>query len=196
MKVLSLDYIRQNIQHSIEIKQQILQDQALLEAILTVAEVCVAALEKGNKLLLAGNGGSAGDAQHLAAELVGRFELDRPGVPAIALTTDSSMMTSISNDYGYEYVFARQLQAQASAGDVFIGISTSGGSKNIVRAMEAAKAANVTSVGLIGDSGIMQELSDYCLRVPANNTARIQESHIMLGHILCGCIESSLFPSK
>lgn len=139
MTKLSIDYIRDNIQGAVVLKQKILQDEALLKTILDVAKHCVAAIEKGNKILFAGNGGSAGDAQHLAAELVGRYKLDRPGLPSIALTTDSSMLTAIGNDYGYEQVFARQVEANGKEGDVFFGITTSGNSKNVLMAIDKPK---------------------------------------------------------
>ncbi len=181
------------INDSIEVKRQILASSDHLAAIDEVATRCVAAYRAGNKLLLAGNGGSAGDAQHIAAELVARFERDRPGLPAIALTTDTSMLTAIGNDYGYDKVFSRQLEANAVTGDIFIGISTSGNSKNILTAMECAKTIGVTTVGLCGAGGRILPLADHILSVPSSCTARIQESHIMIGHILCGIIEQALF---
>ncbi|PCK07001.1 MAG: phosphoheptose isomerase [Alteromonadaceae bacterium] len=186
-------YIETLIADSIAVKQKILSSEAQLECINKVAEVCVNAYRQGNKLMLAGNGGSAGDAQHIAAELVARFELDRKALPALALTTDTSMLTAIGNDYGYEYLFSRQLQANGVAGDVFIGISTSGNSANILKAIESAKASGIITVGLCGDSGVLSECCDYTLAVPSACTARIQESHILIGHILCGIIEKSLF---
>lgn len=187
------DYIKTIIQDSISVKQALLASTEQLEAINVVAELCVAAYKSGRKILLAGNGGSAGDAQHIAAELVARFEIDRPGLPAIALTTDTSMITAIGNDYGYDCVFSRQLEANAVKGDVFIGISTSGNSKNIVAAMESAKKMGVISVGLCGAGGQIKGLADYSISVPSTCTARIQESHILVGHILCGVIEQSMF---
>jgi len=186
-------YIRTVITESIDVKQQILASEKLLNIIDEVASLCVTAYRSGNKVLLAGNGGSAGDAQHIAAELVARFECERPGLPAVALTTDTSMLTAIGNDYGYEKVFSRQLEANAVEGDVFVGISTSGNSKNILAAMESAKAIGVTSVGLCGEGGKIVALADYTLGVPSQCTARIQESHIMIGHILCGVIEKAMF---
>lgn len=186
-------YIETLIADSIAVKQKILSSDEQLEHINKVAEVCVKAYRQGNKLMLAGNGGSAGDAQHIAAELVARFELDRKALPALALTTDTSMLTAIGNDYGYEHLFSRQLQANGVAGDVFIGISTSGNSANILTAVESAKQSGITTVGLCGESGVLSERCDYTLAVPSSCTARIQESHIMIGHILCGIIEMSLF---
>lgn len=193
MTQLSLDYIEANIQEAIVLKQAILKNRQLLETVHKVAERCLEALQQGNKILFAGNGGSAGDAQHLAAELVGRYKLDRPGLPAIALTTDTSMLTAIGNDYGYEQVFARQLEANGRAGDVFFGITTSGNSKNVLLAIEKAKEKNIVTVGLAGSGGAIQNSCDYCIGVPSNDTARIQECHIMIGQIICGYIETTLF---
>ncbi len=187
------DYIKTIVRDSIEVKQAILDSEGQLEAINVVAELCVSAYKSGRKILIAGNGGSAGDAQHIAAELVARFEFDRPGLPAIALTTDTSMITAIGNDYGYDCVFSRQLEANAVEGDVFIGISTSGNSKNILAAMASAKAKGVVSVGLCGEGGRIKDVSDYVISIPSSCTARIQESHILVGHILCGVIEKAMF---
>ena len=156
-------------------------------------ELCQA-LQIGRKILFIGNGGSASDAQHLAAEIVGRFEKDRSGLAAIALTTDSSTLTSIANDYGFDSVFSRQVEALAQKGDVLVAISTSGNSQNIVNAVEAARAKGATTVGLLGkDGGSVKGLVDHALIVPSDNTARIQEAHILIGHILCQLIEESLF---
>ena len=149
---------------------------------------------KWTEILLAGNGGSAADAQHIAGELVSRFAFDRPGLPAIALTTDSSILTAIGNDYGYEKLFARQVQAHSNKGDVFIGYSTSGKSPNILRALEEAQDLGLVCVGLTGNrGGPMQGLCDYLLEIPSDDTPKIQEGHLVLGHILCGLIEKRLF---
>jgi D-sedoheptulose 7-phosphate isomerase len=190
---LSLDFIKENIRQAVVLKQAILENQPLLETIHNVAERCLEALKGGNKILFAGNGGSAGDAQHLAAEIVGRYKLDRPGLPAIALTTDTSMLTAIANDYGYEQVFARQVEANGCAGDVFFGITTSGNSRNVLAAIEKARQMNIVTVGLAGGGGAIQNMCDYCINVPSNDTARIQECHIMIGQIICGYIETTLF---
>lgn len=156
--------------------------------------MCVDALRGGKKLLFAGNGGSAADAQHWAGELVSRFNFDRPGLPAIALTTDTSILTAIGNDYGYDYVFARQVEALARKGDVLLAISTSGNSKNIVRAIQAARAAGVAVIGFTGKGGgAMAESCDICFRVPSSETPKIQEGHEFLGHLLCGLIEQEIF---
>ena len=167
----------------------------IVPQIAELAERCCAALRANNKIMLAGNGGSAADAQHLAGELVGRFYYDRPALPAIALTTDSSILTAIANDYDYEYVFARQIEALGSAGDVLIALSTSGRSKNIIRALETAAQKGITTVGMTGASGgEMKQLCSFCIQIPATETPRVQEGHEIVGHILCGLIEHHLFP--
>lgn len=159
-----------------------------------VAEVLVRAFQAGNKVLLFGNGGSAADAQHIAAELVGRFQHDRPGLPAIALTTDTSALTSISNDYGYEFLFARQIEALGQRGDVAIAISTSGRSANIREGVLAAKARGMVTVGLLGkEGGQVREMVDHALIVDGQKTSRIQEIHIVIGHVLCETVEQELF---
>ena len=150
--------------------------------------------EAGNKILVAGNGGSAADAQHIVAEFVSRFNFDRTGLPALALTTDSSILTAVGNDYGYEQLFRRQLEANGVAGDIFLGISTSGNSPNILAALEAAKQKGIMSFGFTGESGgKMRALCDHCLRVPSGDTPRIQEAHILIGHTLCAMVELALF---
>jgi D-sedoheptulose 7-phosphate isomerase len=188
-----LTVIRRAIADSIAVKQQILADEMLLGTIATVAELCVATFRRGNRVILAGNGGSAADAQHIAAEFVSRFEFDRPGLPSMALTTDTSMLTAIGNDYGYEQLFRRQLEANGRGGDVFIGISTSGNSKNVLAALEACRKLDITPVGLAGAGGGIGELCALCIRVPSTSTPRIQEAHITIGHIICGLVESTLF---
>jgi len=171
------------------------EDASLHAAIGAVAAACIAALRQGNKILFAGNGGSAADAQHLAGELISRFHYDRPGLPAFSLSTDTSVLTAIGNDYGYENLFARQLEAVGNAGDVFIGISTSGRSPNIVKALQVARAKGVLTVGLTGHGGgQMPALCDHCLRVPSDSTPRIQEGHIAIGHTICMLIEQQIFP--
>jgi D-sedoheptulose 7-phosphate isomerase len=158
-------------------------------------ELCTRALRDGGKVMFAGNGGSAADAQHWAGELVSRFYYDRPGLAAIALTTDSSILTAIGNDYGYDYTFARQVEALGRAGDVFVAISTSGNSPNIVRAAEAARARGVHVVGFTGAAGgKLAPLSDICFRVPSVETPRIQEGHEFLGHLLCALVEAGMHP--
>ena len=151
-------------------------------------------IQKGHKVLFVGNGGSAADAQHLAAEIVGRFEKDRSGLAAIALTTDSSTLTSIANDYGFDSIFSRQVEALGHEGDVLVAISTSGNSPNILKAVEAAKVKGLITIGLLGKTGgKVKEQVDHSLVIPSDNTARIQEAHILIGHILCQLVEESLF---
>lgn len=188
------NYIQRQIADSAATKQAILENEALIDVIVNVAKACVAVYRNGKKTLLAGNGGSAADAQHIAAELVGRYGFDRPSLPSLALTTDSSNLTAIGNDYGYDKVFSRQLEGMAQEGDLFIGISTSGNSQNVINAFESAKERGVTTVALVGrDGGKMAEMADYAIIVPSNATPRIQESHILIGHILCDIIEKEMF---
>jgi len=177
--------------------QRMSRDDALHDQIQQALDLSVQALRRGNKLLFAGNGGSAADAQHWAGELVSRFYYDRPGLPGIALTTDTSILTAIGNDYGYDYVFARQVEALGQQGDVLYAISTSGNSRNIVRAIEAARAKGVQVIGFTGQGGgQMAALCDLCFRVPSGETPRIQEGHEALGHMLCALIEAEMFPRR
>ncbi|OEW88287.1 phosphoheptose isomerase [Campylobacter jejuni] len=188
------NYIKEHFQESILVKEQILKDEGLITLIKNASLEIIKAYKNGNKTLLAGNGGSAADAQHIAGEFVSRFYFDRPGIASIALTTDTSVLTAIGNDYGYENLFARQVQAQGVKGDVFIGISTSGNSKNILKALELCKQKGIISIGLSGASGgAMNELCDYCIKVPSTCTPRIQEAHILIGHIICAIVEEELF---
>lgn len=193
MSAISLASVRQVIGDSLAITQKVLADEALLAAVVRVSEVIEAALRAGNKVILAGNGGSAADSQHIAAEFVSRFEFDRPGLPSIALSTDTSMLTAIGNDYGYEHVFARQLQANGRAGDVFIGISTSGNSRNVVLAVESARTMGIVTVALCGAGGRLKDLCNHALCVPSTHTPRIQENHILLGHAICGMVEEAIW---
>ena len=159
-----------------------------------IASAFITSLGQGNKVLLCGNGGSASDAQHVASELVGRFQRNRRGLPAIALTTDGAMMTSISNDFGYEKVFSRQVEALAEEGDIVVGISTSGASASILQAMKSARMCGAVTVGMTGQSGgKLKDVTDFCLCVPSTNTARIQEAHITIWHALCEIVEETLF---
>ncbi len=186
--------IKEQIQSSILTKQAILESPTLLKLIEEAAILILEAYKHENKTLLAGNGGSAADAQHIAGEFVSRFYFDRPGMPSIALNTDTSILTSIGNDYGYEKIFSRQIQAQGQNGDVFIGISTSGNSSNIIEALLACKEKGIKTIGLTGaGKGKMSELCDICLEVPSTETPRIQESHILIGHILCCIVEEKIF---
>lgn len=175
--------------------QRMSADANLAEEIVRSVETCVSALQQGGKIMFAGNGGSAADAQHWAGELVSRFYYDRPGLPAIALTTDTSILTAIGNDYGYDYTFARQVEALGREGDVLVAISTSGNSPNIVRAAEAARERGVRVIGFTGqDGGKLAPISDICFRIPSSETPRIQEGHEFVGHLLCGLIEQAMFP--
>ncbi|WP_086270421.1 D-sedoheptulose 7-phosphate isomerase [Campylobacter devanensis] len=187
-------YVKSHFEDSIQVKNQILQDKALIELIQKVALITTNAYKNGFKTMLAGNGGSAADAQHIAGKFVSRFYFDRPGIPSIALTTDTSILTAIGNDYGYDRLFARQVQAQGVKGDIFIGISTSGNSANIIEALKVCKEKEIISIGLTGQSGgKMADLCDYCIKVPSNCTPRIQESHIVIGHIICAIVEEEIF---
>lgn len=188
------DRIKAHIERSIEAKQRILKDEQLLDQLDQSISLCVEALRNGKKILFAGNGGSASDAQHLAAELVGRYRYDRESLAAIAITTDTSALTAIGNDYGYDEVFSRQLSGLGQDGDVLVAISTSGNSGNILKAIEVAHKKGVKVIGMSGEKGKLKEIADTCLAVPAPLTATIQEAHIMLGHILCDGIEQALCP--
>ncbi len=186
--------IENYIQASINTKQKILNDKNILTTIQNAADAIIKAYKNGKKVLTAGNGGSAGDAQHIAGELVSKFFFDRPGLSAFSLATDTSILTAIGNDYGYEKSFSRQIQANANDGDVFIAISTSGNSKNIVNALLEAKKKNVTTIGLVGQKACeMDTLCDYIIKVPSESTPTIQESHIMIGHIICAIVEEAIF---
>jgi D-sedoheptulose 7-phosphate isomerase len=189
-----VEYIKNQIKQSFETKQAIYENQELISIIADVAKACVEVYKNNKKTILAGNGGSAADAQHIAAELVGRYGFDRPSIPSLALTTDTSNLTAIGNDYGYDAVFSRQLDGMGVSGDLFIGISTSGNSKNVINAFEVAKKKGITTVALVGrDGGEMAKMADYSIVVPSNATPRIQESHILIGHIICDIIEKELF---
>lgn len=174
-----------------------LDDQAFLTTLEKVAMETGSVMAAGGKLLLFGNGGSAADAQHIAAELVGRFGRERKGLPAVALTVNTSALTAIANDHGFERVFARQVEALALSGDLAIGISTSGNSPSVLNAVDAAKSAGILTVGLTGRTGgDLRNRVDYCLQVPSESTPRVQEAHIFIGHVLCEWIEESLFGAR
>jgi len=189
---MSLDAIRATFQASVDTKQALINDTQRLEQLLEVAGVASSTIKAGHKIMLCGNGGSAADSQHIAAELIGRFEKERQSMAAIALTTDTSALTAIGNDYGYDQVFSRQVEGLGQSGDLLIGISTSGNSKNVVKAMEIAKNKGIRTVALVGDKpdGAMQLIADYVLAAPSTNTARIQECHILMMHTLCQLVES------
>jgi D-sedoheptulose 7-phosphate isomerase len=189
-----MDIIHLQIEESLRVINLILEDQAIQKSIKEAAALCSRSLKKGNKIIFAGNGGSAADAQHLAAELVNRFSFDRPALAAVAITTDTSVITSISNDYKFEKLFARQLEAIGKSGDIFISLSTSGNSANILEGLRVAKKLGLITIGLTGISGgKMKKFCDMIIKVPSDETPRIQEVHILIGHIICSLVENSLF---
>jgi D-sedoheptulose 7-phosphate isomerase len=182
------------INESIKVKQTLLGDLSLIAQIDTVVKVITTAFQNGNSVFFAGNGGSAADAQHLAAEFSGRFYKDRKALPSEALHCNTSYLTAVANDYSYEVIYARLIEGITKPGDVLVGISTSGNSGNIVKAFEMAKTKQVVTIGFTGDKGgKMKEISDYLINVPSNDTPRIQESHILVGHIICELVESNIF---
>lgn len=186
--------ILSQINESIAVKKAIVSDQNMLTQIGKAAQTIIETYKNGKKTLIAGNGGSAADAQHIAGEFVSRFYFDRPGLASIALTTDTSILTAIGNDYGYEKLFSRQVQALGTNGDVFIGISTSGNSPNVVAALHECKSKGIFTIGLTGQTGgEMAQLCDICIKVPSMETPRIQESHILIGHIICCLVEEDIF---
>lgn len=189
--------IIESIKESIEVKQKLLTNSLLISDIRKIAVTCTNAFSRGNKVLFCGNGGSAADAQHLAAEFSGRYYYDRPPLYAEALHVNSSYLTAVANDYSYDEVYARLIKGIGREGDVLIGLSTSGNSKNIIRAFEVARELSITTVGFTGATGgEMAGLCDFLINVPSKDTPRIQEAHIMLGHIICELVESTLFPQE
>jgi D-sedoheptulose 7-phosphate isomerase len=187
--------IKHIISASISVKEELLHNEEMQTKIAEAVEVIATAFKKGNKVLFCGNGGSAADAQHLAAEFSGRFYKDRKALPAEALHCNTSYLTAVANDYSYDVIYARIIEGTGNAGDVLIGLSTSGNSGNIIKAFEAAKALSITTIGFTGESGgKMKTISDYLFNVPSKDTPRIQESHILLGHIICELVEEKLFP--
>ncbi|HOZ79094.1 MAG TPA: D-sedoheptulose 7-phosphate isomerase [Ferruginibacter sp.] len=186
--------IKELIGSSIEVKQQLLADEKLLSVVNDCISIITAAFKNGNKVLFCGNGGSAADAQHLAAEFSGRFYIDRPALPADALHCNTSYLTAVANDYSYDLIYARLLQGLGNKGDILVGLSTSGNSKNIINAFEVAKDKGMVTIGFTGESGGgMKSLSDHLLNVPSNDTPRIQECHMLVGHIICQLVEENLF---
>ena len=186
--------IKDIIASSIRTKQSILENDSMIELLESCSTMITTAFQNGNKVLFCGNGGSAADAQHLAAEFSGRFYTDRDALPAEALHCNTSYLTAVANDYSYDVVYARMIKGIGNPGDVLIGLSTSGNSKNIVEAFKAAKLKNMTTVGLTGEGGgVMKAMSDYLFNVPSSDTPRIQESHILLGHIICQLVEEKYF---
>jgi D-sedoheptulose 7-phosphate isomerase len=186
--------IKNIISASISVKQQILNDEAMIKKIAEAVDVIANAFSNGKKVLFCGNGGSAADAQHLAAEFSGRFYKDRKALPSEALHCNTSYVTAVANDYSYDVIYSRIIEGTGESGDVLVGLSTSGNSKNIIKAFESAREKNITTIGLTGESGgNMKEVSDYLFNVPSKDTPRIQESHILIGHIICQLVEEKLF---
>lgn len=186
--------VKEIIGASIETKQKILADETMLQRVCDAVNAVTDAFKNGKKVLFCGNGGSAADAQHLAAEFSGRFYKDRAALQSEALHCNTSYLTAVANDYSYDVIYARIVEGTGNAGDVLVGLSTSGNSGNIVKAFEAAKSKNMITIGFTGESGgKMKELSDFLFNVPSADTPRIQESHIMIGHIICELVETKLF---
>ena len=185
------DKIKDKLLESIQVKEELMRSS--INQIIQIANCITGCLQKGGKIIFFGNGGSAADCQHLAAEFVGRFKKDRRALAAVALTTDTSILTSLANDYGYEVIFAKQIEALGNKGDVAIGISTSGKAKNVNKAIKKAKELHLKTIGLSGcDGGKLAKLADLSLLVPSKITARIQEAHITIGHIICELAEETL----
>ncbi len=187
-----MDEIAIQLQESIDTKKALLSTN--LDVIREIADIIVKAFKNNHRLYLIGNGGSAADAQHIAGELIGRFKMNRRPLPAVALTTDTSIITALANDFGYDTCFARQVEALAASGDVLLAFSTSGNSKGILNAVQIAKNLGAVTVGFTGkDGGLLKNAVDICLKIPSNNTPRIQECHITVGHIVCSIVERELF---
>ncbi len=191
-----LDKVKSQVAESARVKEALLADETAMAGIARVAQLLIETYKAGGKSLWAGNGGSAADAQHMAAELVNKFRLNRSGLPAMALTVDTSILTAIGNDYGYDQVFVRQIQACGAPGDVFVGISTSGSSANLVEALAACRAAGLVSVAIVGGKACPMDAYDYVIHVPSEDTPRIQECQTLIGHILCDAVEQALFGAE
>ncbi len=188
------NYIVEQLNQSQNLISEMLADSDLVVTLEAAALACINTLNNKGKILLAGNGGSAADAQHIAAEFVSRFAFDRLGLPAMALTTDSSILTAIGNDYGFEKLFSRQVQAHGNKGDVFIAYSTSGKSLNILTALKEARSLGLVTIGLTGNQGeLMTDLCDVLFKIPSAQTPKIQEGHLVLGHMLCGLVENAIY---
>tara|TARA_B100000963_G_C22636079_1_gene677715 strand:+ start:5374 stop:5958 length:585 start_codon:yes stop_codon:yes gene_type:complete len=193
---MSIEIVKQNIADSISVKEKLLGDEIIINQLIDLASDCIKSLKKGGKIIFCGNGGSFADAQHLSAEFTSRFLFDRPGLASIALGTNSSSMTAIGNDYGYENVFSREIESIASTNDVIIMITTSGNSKNIIKALEVTKKNNISTVVFTGQGNGKLNDEIITLNVPSKETARIQECHILMGHIICGIVENEMFKNK
>lgn len=186
--------LKQRIQSSIDVKEAILKDMLLLNKIQKSIDLITTSFKNGNHVFFCGNGGSAADAQHLAAEFSGRFYLDRPGLPASALHCNTSYLTAVGNDIGFDMIYSRLLESSANKGDILVGLSTSGNSENIIKAFQKAQEMGIVTIGLTGETGgKLKELSDILINVPSNDTPRIQESHILIGHIICEFVEKNIF---
>jgi D-sedoheptulose 7-phosphate isomerase len=186
--------VSRSIQESIAVKERLLASAEIISLVAKASGILIDALDQGNKVLLFGNGGSAADAQHIAAEFVGRFAFDRPALPALALSENSSSVTAIGNDYGFDTVFSRQIEALGRPGDVAIGISTSGKSRNVIKAMSVASKIGLQTIALTGcEGGELEKAVDHCICVPSNETSRVQECHILIGHILSDLVERTIF---
>ena len=191
---ISMENIKNIIEASIQVKQQILQDETILQTVIAVTDKIVSSLKNGGRLYFCGNGGNAADAQHLAAEFSGRFYKDRNALPAEALHVNTSYITAVGNDYGFDVVYSRLVEGIMLEGDVLVGLSTSGNSANIVKAFESARVKKIITIGFTGmTGGILKSLSDFLINVPSTDTPRIQESHIMIGHIICQLAEEQYF---
>ena len=190
------DFVKGQVAESARVKEAFLADEKAMEEVAAVAALLVETYRAGGKTLWAGNGGSAADAQHMAAELVNKFRMNRPGVPALALTVDTSILTAIGNDYGYDQVFSRQIIANGAPGDVFIGISTSGNSANLVKALETCREKGIRAVAIVGGAPCRMDAYDHVIRIPSTDTPRIQECQTLVGHILCDAVERSLFSDE
>jgi D-sedoheptulose 7-phosphate isomerase len=191
------DYIKSEVGKTVQVMNAILADTALMQTVEDIAATCASAIKSGGKVMFCGNGGSAGDSQHLAAEMVGKLVFDRPAMAGLALTTDTSALTAVGNDFGYEHVFSRQVEGLGRSGDVLIGISTSGGSKNVIKAMEVARAKGIRTVAMTGiKRGAMADLADHWMAIPHSETQKIQEGHLVLGHIFCALVEAAIHGDK
>ena len=187
------NYLKNEVTRTIEVMQAILADASLISTVENIAAACSHSIAAGGKVMFCGNGGSAGDSQHMAAELVGKLVFDRPAMAGMALTVDTSALTAVGNDFGYDFVFSRQVEGLGRTGDVLVGISTSGRSKNVVKAMESARQRGIVTVAMTGaQRGPMAELADYWLAIPATETPKIQEGHIVLGHIFLALVEKQI----
>ncbi len=192
-----MSLIETEINKTISVMQQILADKDLTQLVITIGNHCAKSVANGGKIMFCGNGGSAADAQHLAAEMVGKLMMPRPAMAGLALTTDTSALTAVGNDFGYEYIFSRQVEGLGRAGDIIVGISTSGRSKNVIEAFKAARAKGITTVGMTGaNGGDMAPLSDFLIKIPSQETPKIQEGHIVLGHIFCAVVEAAIHGGK